>query len=246
MKILKKIIDQVYHRILGFTKVLDLTAHIVKMSFIFGCISMIYITSNFAQNVSVEIQQQIIEALDIYLTPPKFRDIDEQVRMSNHQIEIWMLDSLEQGLVDQKLCLGSRWLLKGRLKRSKGLQAIFEQNPSVNEVSLIFYRVKTRVNPDLSGAYQQKRSAVAVARLTMSRNRIYALNLESLDQQLKSDQCLPVVKRFLEDFWISDKVQMRRDRLRALRLKKMAGTVTKTTPVPQTKVKPEKPQKRVK
>lgn len=233
MKILKKIIDQVYHRILGFTKILDLTAHIVKMSFVFGSLSMICMTSSFAQSVSAEIQQQVIEALDIYLTPPNFRDRDEQVRINNHRIEIWILDSLEQGLVDQKLCLGSRWLLKGRLKRSKGLQTVFEQNPSVTEVSLIFYRIKTRVNPDLSGAYQQKRSAVAVARLTMSRTRMYALNLESLNQQLKSDQCLPVVKKFLEDFWLSDKVQVRRDRLRALRLKKMAGTqVTKTTAIP--------------
>ena len=164
---------------------------------------------------------KILQPLDLFLTSPEYRDRDEGVRWSaDGRAELWFLESLEYGDLDRKVCEGVRWLLSGRLARSKGVLAAFNALPNLNEVTLIFYRVQTKVDPGLYGKYEQSRVPISVSRFTVSREGATQLNAKIVNQHLKGPGCIERARLFLTDLWISDTIQVRRGVREALAEKK--------------------------
>ena len=154
------------------------------------------------------------KALSPYLTHPDRRDPREQVISMDRKVEIWRLESFERGRIEQKLCLAVRALIFGRLSSSRGVNLLFQDMPYLDVVELVFYRVKTEVHPDLSGAYQQTRRPLVTARLSIARAQAIKLNVEVLQSTLKGPTCLAQAKDFLDDLWIADETTKRRERLR--------------------------------
>ena len=150
-------------------------------------------------------------ALDAFLTTTAYRDPDEGERRERDRVEVWLLESLERGDLESKLCAGVRWLLLGRLKRSGGARAAFERDPSLRDVALIFYKVKTRVNPDLSGRYVQSRASTPVARFSISREQALALNNERLKALLSGPECVTQGRALINDLWVADEVGAERE-----------------------------------
>jgi len=159
----------------------------------------------------------IIErALDPYLTHERYRDQAERVELSAERGEVWILESLERGDLDRKVCDGARWLIQGRLKRSRGAREAFVKLPALRELSLIFYKAKTKVDPNLEGRYVQTRSAVSTARFTLSRERAIGLNPERAIKMLEGAQCFARAQELLDDLWVSPKVMEEREALSAI------------------------------
>jgi hypothetical protein len=150
-------------------------------------------------------------ALDAFLTTPTYRDPDEGERRERDRVEVWLLESLERGDLNAKLCDGVRWLLAGRLKRSGGARAAFERDPTLRDISLIFYKVKTRVNPDLSGRYIQSRTPMPVARFSISREQALSLNNERLKPLLSGAGCVEQGRALINDLWVADEVGVERE-----------------------------------
>jgi hypothetical protein len=150
-------------------------------------------------------------ALDAFLTQPRYRDPDEGERRDRDRVEVWFLESLERGDLEAKLCAGVRWLISGRLKRSGGARAAFDQDPTLRDISLIFYKVKTRVNPDLSGRYTQSRSSVPVARFSISREQARAISAERVAPLLSGPGCMEQGRALLNDVWVAEEVTEERE-----------------------------------
>ena len=186
--------------------------------------------SSFAQRLPLgEVNQQqnpvallVQEALSPYLTNPQRRDPQEQIISMDGKIEIWRLESFERGSIEEKLCSAVNALIFGRLSSSKGIQHIFQELPYVGVVEIVFYRVKTEVNPDLNSAYQQTRSAMITARLSLGRERAMILDPNVLSATLKGPTCITQAREFLDDLWISDDTTDRREKLRDAALKMRA------------------------
>jgi hypothetical protein len=165
--------------------------------------------------------KKILQPLDLFLTSPEYRDRDEGVKWSaDGRAELWFLESLEYGELDRKVCEGVRWLISGRLARSKGVIAAFNDVPMLKEVTLIFYRIQTKVDPGLYGKYEQSRVPISVARFSISRENAKQLNADVVNQQLDGPGCIERARLFLTDLWISDTIQVRRGIREALAEKK--------------------------
>ena len=104
---------------------------------IFYCPSVLVWVSIFSYSpVNAQVSQsneaeKILKHLDIFLTNPAYRDRDEGVSFSGDTAEIWFLESLRYGDLDQKICDGAKWLITGRLKESEGAKAVFFDLPSI-------------------------------------------------------------------------------------------------------------------
>ena len=156
-------------------------------------------------------EQATERALDAFLTQPRYRDPDEGERRDRDRVEVWFLESLERGDLDAKLCAGVRWLITGRLKRSGGARAAFDQDPTLRDISLIFYKVKTRVTPDLSGRYTQSRSSTPVARFSISREQALSLSVERVAPLLSGPGCMEQGRALLNDIWLAEEVSSERE-----------------------------------
>lgn len=183
---------------------------------------LITCASSFAQRTPLgEVNQRqspvallVQEALSPYLTNPQRRDPQEQVISMDRKVEIWRLESFERGSVEEKLCNAVNALIFGRLSSSKGIQYLFQKAPYVDVVEIVFYRVKTEVNPNLNSAYEQTRSALVTGRLSLGRERAMVLDPRVLSATLKGPTCLTQARDFLDDLWISDDTTDRREKLR--------------------------------
>lgn len=169
----------------------------------------------YAQGAPTE-AQLIERAVSPYVTHERGRDMDEGVKFMGNSAEIWVLESLERGDLNAKLCRAGGWLFGGRLKRGRGAKEAFERVSSLQELSLIFYKVKTKVNPNLEGRYVQTRSAVITARFTLSRAQANMINTERAQQLLGELQCREHLKGLLDDLWVSPEVMKEREALERL------------------------------
>ena len=174
---------------------------------------------------------KIERALDPFLTNAEYRDADERVEYADGRAEVWVLESLEQGELAKKVCQGARWLIGGRLKRSTGARGAFLAIPQLRELSLIFFKVKTKVNPNLEGRYVQIRSAMTAARFTLSRERALMLHSERVLTLLQGPQCEEQARQLIDDLWISPEVVKSRELLQAIQPKsKSLAPVTTQAP----------------
>jgi hypothetical protein len=149
-----------------------------------------------------EAGQQVQKHLGLYLTRPDRRDDGEQVYVRREKLEAWLLRSITAKEVEKAVCDGARWLLKGRLRASLGMGRLFESRPKTTEFSLIFYDVKTRVDPDRDGRYRQRRSVEPQARFTISRERFGQLDVESLEKALTGADCAKTARVVLDEVWV--------------------------------------------
>ena len=132
---------------------------------------------------------------------PARRDPREEVSLIDQKIEIWRLESFERGDISAKLCAATRALIFGRLARSRGVKALFNEAPYVDVVEFVFYRKKTQVDPDLNGVYQQTATTQITARLSLSRSQALTLDL-TLRSTLSGATCVSQARDLLDDVWI--------------------------------------------
>ena len=169
-----------------------------------------------------EIEKQVTPFLHPFITTDAYRDINEEVLLKGQSLEIWRLDNLETGLIENKVCQAVRHLLFGRLDRSKGLQTLFKVNPQIQDVHWILYRVKTQVSPNLTNQYQQTRQPVSVAKISISRKKALLFDAVRLKQMLKGQACTTTAKLFVDEIWVSDQVKTRRKQIAELNAQKKA------------------------
>ena len=169
---------------------------------------------NAAPMPQTQLTRLVTETLSPYLMVPARRDPREEVSLMDQKIEIWRLESFERGDISAKLCAATRALIFGRLARSRGVKALFNEAPYIDVVELVFYRKKTQVDPDLSGAYQQTATTQITARLSLSRSRALTLDLNLLRSTLSGATCVAQARDLLDDVWISEKTTERRSQLR--------------------------------
>ena len=129
-------------------------------------------------------------------------EIGEQVYLRQRQLEAWLMKPLTAKTVEAAVCQGARWLLTGRLKASQGAGALFAARADVSQVTLVFYGVETRVDPDRSGRYRQRRTVEPHARFTVSRERAQQLSLDALTAQLEGPDCGQAARVVLDEVWV--------------------------------------------
>ena len=160
------------------------------------------------------VEQSILTSLSPYLTHPDRRDPLERLSVRGGQAEIWRYESFEQGEVEDKLCLATRSLLFGRLPSNEGVKALFRRHNELRDLSLIFYRQKTAVTPQLSGQYLQEQKSLILARFTLLRERVFSLDLKQAEKTLSGVKCVERAKVILNDLWISESILERREALK--------------------------------
>jgi hypothetical protein len=156
--------------------------------------------------------------------------MDEGVKFMGNSAEVWVLESLERGDLNAKLCRAGAWLFGGRLKRGRGAKEAFERVSALQELSLIFYKVKTQVNPNLEGRYVQTRSAVITARFTLSRAKANMINTERVQQLLGELQCREHLTSLLDDLWVSPEVSKEREALERLNAARLRAPTQRAQP----------------
>jgi hypothetical protein len=146
--------------------------------------------------------QSIQTHLGLYVTLPARRDEGERVYVRRDRLEAWLMRPLTPKTVETAVCDGARWLLTGRLSESRGVSGVFDAMPETREVALIFYGVKTRVDPDRDGKYRQRRTVEPHARFMISRKQLKQLNLAALEVQLGGQRCARVARKVLDEVWV--------------------------------------------
>jgi hypothetical protein len=189
-----------------------MTAHLIVISLLILMVNPLSIAAPNTQPNTVKVS--IENHLSPHLSNPERRDQNEGIKVGEYQAEIWRYESFERGDLERKLCLAVRSLIFGRVLSNKGVKSIFNRHSSLREISLIFYRLETSVNPDLYGSYKQTQQTQITARLTLQRDRLFHLNLKLLDQSLKGAPCVTRAKEILSDVWISEKILERRESLK--------------------------------
>ena len=175
-----------------------------------------------------EIEKQVTPYLHPFITTPSYRDVNEDIIIKEQSLEIWRLDNLETGLIENKLCQATRHLLFGRLDRSQGLQALLKANSQIQDVHWILYRVKTQVTPDLNNQYQQTRQPVPVAKISISRKKALLFDPIRLKKMLKGQACTTTAKLFVDEIWLNDQVKTRRKQITQLNIQKQVFQQSKS------------------
>lgn len=144
----------------------------------------------------------IQQHLGIFLALPDRREGFEKIVFEQGRAEIWFLRSpMTRKARDVAVCEGARWLLTGRLEATGGAKALFAARPDVDEITLVFYALETRVTPDRNGKYTQDRDARPTARFTITRDTASQLNVKSLKSTLRGARCAALAERVLDSLW---------------------------------------------
>ncbi|MCA9525764.1 MAG: hypothetical protein KC549_05650 [Myxococcales bacterium] len=139
--------------------------------------------------------------LGLFVTTPDRREASERIVARQGRLEIWFLRSVPADQREQALCDGARWLLAGRLANSQGAPALFAALPDLQAVTLIFYRLETRVQPDADGRYQQQRDPIPEARFKIGREKASQLDAATLRKTLTGPRCASLGASVLDEVW---------------------------------------------
>jgi len=144
----------------------------------------------------------IEDLMGIYLAVPERRELLEGVVLKEDRAELWVLRPLVKN-IEAARCDAYRWLLLGRLERSKGAPAVFKAFPDLSELTLVFYQVATELDHDGRGGYVQHRSAIRHLEITLSRERAQSLDLKALEKLLKGDRarCIEAGQQSVDHHW---------------------------------------------
>lgn len=146
-------------------------------------------------------ERAIANHLGIFLTRPNRREEYERIERDGDRLEIWFLRPVPRGARETTWCDGFRWLLTGRLDGADGVGALFSAEPTLSEVSLVFYDIETAVTADARGWYTQSRKPVPLARFTVSRGRAAMLDSAVLRETLKGPGCAKLGTTLVDAFW---------------------------------------------
>lgn len=149
-----------------------------------------------------EMSRGIREALDIFIIHDDKREPLEGVLVKGRSAEVWFLRPLDRNIEDAK-CDAFRWLLLGRLTTSKGALEIFKKYPELEQLTLVFYSVETRVRSDRRGGYIQDRTPVRHLELTLNRDRAQALDPKRVPSALRGgrDTCIESGQTMVDRYW---------------------------------------------
>lgn len=162
--------------------------------------------SSHAENQSAEEQRLealVAEHLGIFVTVPKQRDPSERIDLKNGVLTIGFLTARKRD-ASSSICEAGRWLLTGRLSRTKGARALFRADSSVNRIRLEFLNLKTTVNPSAKGIYEQNRAVVRHLILEIGRTRAATLDPEVLERTLRGPRCEKLARNLLDTVWTAN------------------------------------------
>lgn len=149
----------------------------------------------------VALEASVQRHLGLFLTTPDRREGHERVVAHGPRLEMWFLRPVTRKDRDEAVCDGFRWLLAGRLANAGGIRALLAELTAVDQVTLVFYDLETRVEPDARGRYRQIRNAAPHARFTISREKAALLRTEGLRGSLAGAQCEEVGRSLVDLFW---------------------------------------------
>ena len=140
----------------------------------------------------------------LYLTHPELREESEGVYQTGSTLKLTYLDDFEaRRVIGARVCAFARWLLLGRLEKSEGAQLFFVQNPELQEVELIIYRLRSILSLGPEGRYQQRRRPTVILSMRLSRRRSRLLRPAELSEKLTGLRCLPLAESLLDELWIA-------------------------------------------
>ena len=148
-----------------------------------------------------QIGRSIEELLHFYVVKPDKRDPLETVVVDSNSAEIWFLHPMEGKEAVQAKCDAYRWLLFGRLERSRGLKAVFDRFDFLEEVKLVFFDIKTRIEPDGRRGYRQFRKTSPRMEVTVTRETAMSLNYEVLEARMRDGRCAREAERVVDKKW---------------------------------------------
>lgn len=145
--------------------------------------------------------RQIEGQLDFYMVKQDKRDPLEVVVVDGVSAEIWFLHPMAGDDAIRAKCEAFQWLFFGRLSRSKGLKAVFDTFDFIEEVKLVYFDVKTRIEPDGRRGYRQFRKTSPRLELTVTRETAMSLNYEVLRARMQGPRCVREAEKVIDKKW---------------------------------------------
>lgn len=144
----------------------------------------------------------IEESLGIYIVHKDDREALEGVIVKGSRAEVWFLRPLERNIDDAK-CDAFRWLFNGRLAATPGVLPLFKRYPELDEVTLVFYAVRTKVRSDNKGGYIQDRTPIRHLELSLTRERALALDPKRTRELLERSRgvCIEEGQKLVDRYW---------------------------------------------
>lgn len=142
--------------------------------------------------------------LDFFLVKPEKRDPLEAVVVDGVSAEIWYMHPMVGEGVKKARCEAYQWLFFGRLNRSRGLKSVFESVDFLEEVKLVYFDVKTRIEPDGRRGYRQFRKTSPRLEVTVTRETAMNLNYEVLRARMQGPRCIQEAERVVDRKWYRD------------------------------------------
>lgn len=156
-----------------------------------------------AELVRMEAMSKDIEQmLGIYIIHKDKRELLEGVLVKGKRVEVWFLRPLDRNTEDTK-CDAFRWLMMGRFGRNGGAPEIFRKYTEIEEITLVFYGVETKVRSDRKGGYIQDRTPVRQLELTIDKERAGALDPKRLGSILSRNRgaCISQGEKLVNHHW---------------------------------------------
>ncbi len=148
--------------------------------------------------------REIAGLLDFYVVKADKRDPLEVVVVDESSAEIWYLHPMVGTGTKAARCQAYRWLFFGRSQRSPGLRAVFDRFDFLDEVKLVYFDVKTRIEPDGRRGYRQFRKTSPRLEVTVTRETAMNLNYEVLQARMQGPRCISEAERVVDRNWHRD------------------------------------------
>lgn len=145
--------------------------------------------------------RQIEQLLDFFIVKEDKRDPLEAVVVDGVAAEIWFLHPMADSELNRAKCEAYQWLFFGRMSRSKGLKAVFEAFDFIEEVKLVYFDVKTRIEPDGRRGYRQFRKTSPRLEVTVTRETAMNLNYEVLRSRMQGPRCVREAEKVIDKKW---------------------------------------------
>jgi hypothetical protein len=145
--------------------------------------------------------ESIASMLGFYLVHKEQRDPLEQVVVDGNAAEIWFLHTMAGDEKVRARCDAYQWLFFGRLKRSKGIKQVFKRFGFLEEVKMILFDVKTRIEPDGKRGYRQFRKTSPRMEVTLTRETATALNFGVLRSRMEGSRCVREAEKIVDRKW---------------------------------------------
>ena len=147
--------------------------------------------------LGAQLESLVARHLGVFVTVPKQRDPSERITLEGSTLTIRFLRPVT-GDRAEALCDGGRWLLVGRLDKTRGARALFTAAKRVNRLRLEFVDIQTTVHPSAQGVYEQHRSIRPQLTFELSRERALQLQPRVLRKTLTGKRCSSLIRSLLD------------------------------------------------